>query len=430
MVQTRSQLSPKRTFQTLVQTKTKDYAKTQAAYTPPSLFHPAKKPRNQKESTYEEPVSKPVRLSDQLAEADASESGSDSASYSDFSSDSPIVVDPISSSPQPSQAPDQSSASGSSSGDDSVYDSPPSDGGVWPGPRVPQCDDAGHCQNGHCLLPFTPCLWQIGVQSGTQAPLPHGALRTCHRCRQHERDLHEAVIDTRANRHRMSGYKGKLCGSCEKDEAKLYWDRYGRAQPQLGTPLDIVERWPSPQNSGEQNLCICKHQILLAHTTDMGGPSPLCCGCRRQYLDDTIVSRYTFNENVLLDTKKNVITGARPFAGDETDMISQGKYEARLAQNIGRSCPCGNVSEPRRANRLEYMMYCMACMGVQVISNRKLPPDLQKDAVAPRRNVTTRNGTRWGRTKGPRREPRGPNFRINMERGYIEHDPYMDPNAR
>ncbi|KAK7185120.1 uncharacterized protein CC84DRAFT_1246172 [Paraphaeosphaeria sporulosa] len=345
----------------------------------------------------------------------------------------PIIVEPVSSSPLQSQASDRSSPLQSVPENDPGNDSPPSNGGgPWPGPAVIQCDDFGHCGTTHCTLPLRQCLWRIAPQAGVApapgnpAGQPHNALTTCGLCRAHRRLYHLSVIRKYAKRERSTGFRARLCRDCERDEAKLYWDRHLRPMPWTTSSLQDIVSWPSPQNQGNQDLCICVETVNSIHFTTLGGPSFLCCGCRDKYFLDEIVGPQRAVETMLINKKKALIKGDRRLANNASDKISQSRYNNRYARRIGRACPCGNESEPIHVGQPRpYIVYCQACMGVR-IDGQKLPPDLLKDRLAPRRNVGTRNGTRWGKTKGPQKAPRHPDFRVNIERGWLKKQDIND----
>lgn len=356
-------------------------------------------------------------------EEDISPTPSDSARGGRRSSRRSVDVAPETSSPVPSQASDRSSSIPSDSDGDPGADSPPSDGGRWPGPPMVHCDDFPVCGQQYCSRPFHPCLDRLApaVTLGRFDPAqnqPHGVLMTCARCREDGSDVNFGMIRQVATRDRDTGFRANLCRGCERDEAELYWARTEQPRPLAEDLAEVV--WPD--NGGIQNLCRCESVVRRWHF----GDTHACYNCREQLFEDDLDTSQTTNEWWLVDRKQSLIRGVRPRMGEAFDRMTQGKLDRRYARGIGRSCPCGNESMPALA--VPHMTYCQACMGVWV-DPTLLPPHLKKDRIAPARNVRTRSQTgilpRWKTTKGSAKVQRGPHRRVNIERAWEGIDEFM-----
>lgn len=70
----------------------------------------------------------------------------------------------------------------------------------------------------------------------------------------------------------------------------------------------------------------------------------------------------------------------------------------------------------------EYIVYCMACMGVLVIP-ALLPPEYQQAQMTRPRRLTRSHGV--SRTRGPARAERKAAWRVNIERGWVPGDEYI-----
>lgn len=229
-----------------------------------------------------------------------------------------------------------------------------------------------------------------------------------------------AVVQRPATEHARTGHRAQLCTRCIRDEVELYWDRQRRPMPaNPGFTVQLVTQWPNL--GGIQDLCICPLWAiqLLANT---------CChACREDWFWHQSYNPSTQNEDMLRTRTEPVIQGRKRCilnGGNAQHAVSAATIAERQAQLIGRMCPCGE--RPKTPNAPEYISVCLGCMGVRIDPNR-LPPEYSFQAVD---SVLQRKGRSRGPlfrpTKGPRREARSPNFRVNIERAWIHPDDYDD----
>ncbi|KAF2246890.1 hypothetical protein BU26DRAFT_576976 [Trematosphaeria pertusa] len=271
------------------------------------------------------------------------------------------------------------------------------------------CDDYACCgsnnQKEHCSR-WRP--WAICSQPG---PAPHPAPRSggahtaniqvCDHCMEHGRNQKSAIISQVSNATYQSGLSAPLCESCVKDEVQLFWMRVAMQQPVSMSNL----MWPNASRS--QSFCVC-YSAIWDNVHD-------CHSCRDRIWDEQVLIPWRENEDILRKCGPSTLTGERMKLGLPPKKVG-GTYETdRQVRGIGRSCPCGR--DPDVAS-LAYASYCLACMGV-TIRISFLPPHLQRAQF-----MASRDGNRRLRKTKVLGRKRGPEFRVNIDRGWLPDDPF------
>ncbi|KAH7083078.1 hypothetical protein BKA63DRAFT_404444 [Paraphoma chrysanthemicola] len=275
----------------------------------------------------------------------------------------------------------------------------------------PECDDAFHClPDDRACGTLRICPGLAGRAVGA-TPLSlsnidhpgHGTCWTCDVCTAHEHNLKLNQIGHVATSAPLSGDLSFLCSRCELEEMELYYQRMAMVRPVAGVGgaapslAFIANLWPQPNTpvviTDVQDFCICRNRWDVAHEEP-----------------------YQFAEEILRTRTRPVIEGRKQCnlnGGNRPHHVTQQTITHRVARNVGCLCPCGgepNVQPPGQ----DYITICLACMGVRIIPNR-LPNELLRPApvVAPR-------------THGPMRALRRAMWRVNIERGWIPGDPYLN----
>lgn len=303
--------------------------------------------------------------------------------------------------------------------------------------NVMPCDDAGHCLSNFMPQCETAVLRNCpGLPNGRTPPSYHGniihpqpgSVITCANCRIHDTNAWGPFgvptnwfIETFATEERNSGLRNQLCYSCIRDEMELYWLRQGTNPPQ-GPALSVhrVVDWPIMPNA-DQNLCICQRDAVDRWVFH-------CHACRDEALRITCMRPYRRAENILRCRTRPVITGKKRCAlngGTAQHWIGLQRKRNRVNAGFGRRCPCGNKSKPMEPGGSEWISICLACMGVR-IELARMPAKYQRANMQPRRRSPRGHAATAGpvlsRTQGPKAAQRSPEFRVNIERGWVEND--------
>jgi hypothetical protein len=252
-----------------------------------------------------------------------------------------------------------------------------------------------------------------GVHSGPDRT------ETCAHCRAHEGHPlfpnKRNLVNSNATTNPLSGYRTQLCTSCIHDEVEFYWLRQGQPMPGNIVSLNWARQWPAV--NGLQDLCICEGNSIndLANTH--------CHACRDEGFNIFSYQQYAQCEDVRRNCIKPIIQGKRPYdpnAVGPRHRVSATTVNRRMADGIGRMCPCGK--KPKRQSTPEYITICLSCSGVR-IDPVHLPPDLQQAPMMDALNRrTSLRGWVMPRTKGPARANRHPSYRVNIERGWLTPD--------
>ncbi|KAF1363031.1 hypothetical protein EJ07DRAFT_152554 [Lizonia empirigonia] len=337
------------------------------------------------------------------------------------SSDSPSVPDVFS-----------SPSAGGASDDMTASSSPPP---LVPPPPVPpfRCDDWTCCGTNPCNVVSLVRCQGIGISTPVAVNgnvhglhLPYANVDTCGSCRQH---MHHATnpqqITTNSDCSAAPyGFRSQLCHECIRDEVALYWERQGTARPTgsgAAPSLALVQRWPVAPG-GQQDLCICMGCAVAPFTNH-------CHNCRNRAFINNATNAKVLTQRVLRDRTTAVITGRKLCdlngpVGTPERLIPPNE-RARRGQ-IGRKCPCGRRPKRAEAPRTrEYITVCLACMGVK-IRPMNLPARYRQNMFQ-NRILHLRSGDRpaytW--TKGPMHARRDCRFRVNIERGWVDQDPFV-----
>ena len=213
-----------------------------------------------------------------------------------------------------------------------------------------------------------------------------------------------------------------MCRDCIRDEVALCWRRQGTVNPTgpgAAPSLARVRRWPTIAGNS-QDLCIC-WSLAVDPFQDH------CHECRiRAFYDQTRDKWLT--EDILRNRTPAVISGKKHCylnGGTVQYFISQ-EQQANRNQR-GRACPCGKKPKEAPAQRRqEYITYCLACMGVKIWLN-ELPEHYQQHKLQDRVfSLRSGNKQAYAVTKGPNRAARHHLFRVNIERGWVNQDPFVD----
>ena len=319
-------------------------------------------------------------------------------------------------------------------------------GPIFFGPAPYECDDfRAHCFANipaHTICDSTRTYLCVGLagatalRPGTPTPRSYSNrahpgpnnIRVCHRCIQHTGDFlgqqllpirYQLLIqDIQVRQHNPEAFKGQLCHGCIKDEMKLYWARQATAQPAAPVSVTAVDTWPTTA-AAPQNLCICEENAIDPYAFH-------CHACRREAFQLFAADEKDSTAEFLGKRQKAVIKGTRRCVlngGTQGYIVDGGVQARRWNDNRFRQCPCGET--PKRSDALEYIDYCMSCMGVEV-DPANLPPKYQQiNFPTPRRSARNHGTPIYAPTKGPKRAARNPRFRVNIERGWVPNDPYV-----
>ena len=315
--------------------------------------------------------------------------------------------------------------------------------------RTVPCDDQAHCQDDvyrpYCpespreecpglsyLLPpspgrpNTPTTYSGRAHHGDTAP------SICSECILHGQEERLTNHDERATAAQHSGPRAQLCKGCTYDEMKLYHERCvgikpWEAQPDiLGWTAYVGRGWPrsaeAALGANTQDLCLCTTKYLRLFRYN-------CHACRDAIFNAKLRDPYHRHEHFLRERTKAVIKGEKLCSGPDGNggtkphRVRPAVIDARVANGIGRMCPCGEKPVDQ-----DFIDICLVCMGVRVIPDR-IPTKYQKDNVLHGR--VTRSSQQNSRTKGPARAERSFRYRVNIERGYLAgNDPELDPLLR
>ena len=310
-----------------------------------------------------------------------------------------------------------------------------------------RCDDFIHCRanntNQGCDpndLHTCPGLpnWTPRSYNGLLHPNPD-TVRVCGRCLLHDHAIRLRDIVKNQDRVHVPchGCRGQLCETCILDEVSLFWRRSGTTRPAGPASLPMVAQWPSVAG-GVQNLCICEQKGIVPFENH-------CHNCRDRAFERIVLNDRAFASDIRRHRKISVIRGEQRCVsngGTEQHRNSAAVVaERELAPHrIVRMCPCGNRPKPPLPRTQEYCTICTSCMGVRIVpwnlpngggnnagssgGNRRRKKGALDDLS--RAHFGTRHSPRAaGVTKGPRRAARSHLFRVNIERGWVDNDPFV-----
>lgn len=189
--------------------------------------------------------------------------------------------------------------------------------------------------------------------------------------------------------------------------------------PSAAPSLALAAQWPTLPGV-TQNLCICHATAVTPYVNH-------CHACRSAAFTTHAGSAKLLAQRILHNRTTAVITGRTRCnlnGGTAAHLIPQ---EQRIRRwHIGRKCPCGRKPklEALPSSR-EYITVCLACMGVKIVPGN-LPQRLRQHRFQ-QREFELRSGVvrACGVTKGPKRAARRAEYRVNIERGWVEDDPLV-----
>jgi hypothetical protein len=220
-----------------------------------------------------------------------------------------------------------------------------------------------------------------------------------------------------------SGPLIELCLRCTEEEMVLYWERHGTAKPAgpgSAPSLRDIAQWPTGHTPAahRQDLCVCEVRAIDAYSLH-------CHACRDEAFDREHMQSFFEAEDMLRERNKAVIQGKKRCdanGGTKAHRVQPRHVVAREVAGIGRMCPCGEKPDVRPLGQ-QFISICLVCMGVQVDPMR-VPAKYSRARL--QRKLSLRLAAQKNRTRGPMEAERRATWRVNIERGWVPQDPFLN----